>query len=298
MIHLPHRIPANQLSLWFKYTLLLTLLIVSGITCWLAKTGQLALLDEQLLGSLFQANEAFIAQSSSKAESMTLTLSELHAGLLVLQSSEFGISFFVDANIQLGNAIAQLTDMVSYGRNFALFNLVALHIIENLLELIQWLTPWLIITAEIGLLSIVAADTWLTSNNRWHMSLIRFGEGAVMIAVVLVLIAPLSVQLVNKASNAVTSALFDKSYQAVVDTHKHIMSTNEDGSIKESASGSLTQFKNVRVKLSEKSNYLATNLSRYVAVTVMEVFLLPVLFSLIMLWFARSLIRRHPHWSR
>ena len=88
---------------------------------------------------------------------MTLTLSGLHAGLLVLQSSEFGISFFVDANIQLGNAIAQLTDIVAYGRNFALLNLVALHVINSLLLVIQWLTPWLIVAGQFGLLSIVVS---------------------------------------------------------------------------------------------------------------------------------------------
>jgi hypothetical protein len=293
-----HHISANKSHLGFKYILLILMLALSIITSWLAGNGQLAVLDEKLLGAVFESNDHFIDSAEDRAESMTLTLSELHAGLLVLQSSEFGISFFVDANIQLGNVIAQATDLVSYGRNFALFNLVALHVIDNLLELVQWLTPWLVLLAEIGFMAILIADTWLSAKNRWHMSLIRFGEGMVIAAVLLVLIFPLSIHLVKRSSDAVTASLYHESYQAIVNTHNHILGEKNTASIKEDASGSLTQFKNARVKLSEKSSYLASNLTRYVAVTLMEVFLLPILFTLLLLWSTRSLIRRHTHWSQ
>ena len=169
-------LPANRQLHWFKYTVLMILLALVAVTFWLADGGQLAQLDERLLGQVYLSNEAFIKDAAGRAESMTVLLAELHAGLLVLQSSEFGISFFVDANIQLGNIIAQLTELVAYGRNFALFNLVALHIIENLLTLVQWFAPWLIILAELGFLSIVVADTWISTRNRWHMSLFGLGR--------------------------------------------------------------------------------------------------------------------------
>ncbi|WP_062270028.1 hypothetical protein [Endozoicomonas arenosclerae] len=292
-----HTLTANKRSLWFKYFLLLLMLMLSVFTSWLASNGQLASLDEWLMGSLFQSNDAFIDSAEDRAESMTLTLSELHAGLLVLQSSEFGISFFVDANIQLGNVIAQASDLVAFGRNFALFNLVALHLIDNTLQLVQWLTPWLILTAEIGLVAILIADTWLSAKNRWHMSLIRFGEGAVITVLLLVVIFPFSIHMVRQSSEAVTESLYQESYQAVVNTHDHILGGSSAASIKDDASGSLTQFKNARVKLSEKSSYLASNLTRYVAVTMMEVFLLPMLFTLFLLWLTRSIIRRHAHWN-
>ena len=288
---------STETCLWLKYTLLTTLLLMVSATFWLADAGQLAQLDEWLLGGVFSANEAFLEEAAQRAQSMTLMLTELHAGLLVLQSSEFGISFFVDANIQLGNAVAQLTEMVAYGRNFALFNLVALHIIENLLELIQWLTPWLILVAEVALVSIVMADTWVSTRSRWHMSLIRFGEGALIVALLLVVIFPLSVNGVRQSSEAITKALYHNSYEAISDTREHILPEKAAASIKSDASASLAQFKSSRVKLSEKSSYLATHLTRYVAVTLLEVFLLPLMFSLLMFWIFQSLIRRHRHWS-
>ncbi|MGI9281140.1 MAG: hypothetical protein ACR2PX_16155 [Endozoicomonas sp.] len=272
-----HTLIANKGSLWFKYLLLLLMLVLAVCTSWLASTGQLASLDERLLGNLFHSNDAFIDSAEDRAESMTLTLSELHAGLLVLQSSEFGISFIVDANIQLGNIVAQATDLAAYGRNFALFNLLALHVIDNTLKLVQWLTPWLILVGQAGLLSILIADTWLSAKNRWHMSLIRFGEGAVITVLLLVIIFPFSINLVRQSSEAVTESLYHESYQALLNTQEHILGSSSSASIKDDASDSIALFKNARVKLSEKSSYLASNLTRYVAVTMMEVFLLPLL---------------------
>lgn len=290
-------LPANRLLQWFKYTVLGILLILSIITFFMAGNGQLETLDEKLLGFIYTENEAFMIDAISRAESMSLLLSELHAGLLVLQSSQFGISFIIDADIQLGNAIAQLTELVADGRNFALFNLMALHIIDNLLELFQWLTPWLIVSVLVGLLSIVSADTWLSTRNRWHMSLIRFGEGVVILVILLAMVFPLSINMVSRSSEAITSTLYQQSYQAVEDSSKHILGTPDSTSIKDDASASIDQFKTVKVNLSSKSSYLTSHISRYAAVTLLEVFLLPTLFSLFMLWLARSLVRRHRHWN-
>lgn len=290
-------LPANRLFQWFKYSALGILLILCIITFLMAGNGQLEALDEKLLGFIYAENEAFLKDATSRAESMSLLLAELHAGLLVLQSSQFGISFIVDANIQLGHAIAQLTELVAYGRNYALFNLMALHIIENLLVLVQWLSPWLMVFALLGLLAIVSADTWLSTRNRWHMSLIRFGEGAVILVILLVLVFPLSVYMVSRSNEAITGALYHESYQAVSDSSQHILGESDSSSIKDDASTSISQFKTVKVDLSSKSSYLTRHVTRYAAVTFLEVFLLPALFSLFMLWLARSLVRRHRHWN-
>ncbi|WP_419834815.1 hypothetical protein [Endozoicomonas atrinae] len=255
-------------------------------------------MDEWLMGDLFRANETFLLDAGQRAQTMTLLLAELHAGLLVLQSSQFGISFIVDANIQLGNIISQLTEMVAYGRNFTLFNLVALHIIENLLTLVQWMTPWLVIMAEVGLMAIISANLWLSASNRWYMSLIRFGETILIAVSLLVIIFPLAVHGVSRASSAVTETLFHNSYQAVSDTRQHILGSDDSASIKEDASSSLEKFKSIKVNLSEKSGYLSTHLTRYVAVTLLEVFILPLMFSLFLLWLFQALVRRHRHWNR
>lgn len=290
-------LPANRLHHGFKYGVLALLCILTVITWWLAGSGQLQQFDDWLLEGVLRENTGFLEDAEKRAQSMTLLLAELHAGLMVLQSSEFGISFFVDANIQLGNIISQLTEMVAYGRNFALFNLAALHIIENLLVIVQWLTPWLILVGEVGMVAIVFADTWLSTRNRWHMSLIRFGEGALIIVVLLGVIFPLSVNAVSKTSSAVTEILFHDSYQAIDDTRQHILRGDDGVSIKDDASSSLEQFKSIKVKLSDKTNYLATNMTHYVAITLLEVFLLPILFTLFMLWCFRSLLQRHRHWN-
>ena len=118
-----------------------------------------------------------------------------------------------------------------------------------------------------------------------------------IVSLLLVLIFPLSVSTVNHASKALTKALYHQSYQAIEDTRQHILGSGKETSIKGDASSSLEQFKNIKTKMSEKSNYLATNLTRYVAVMILEVFFLPVFFSVLMLWFCRSLLRRHRHWN-
>lgn len=289
-------LPVNHLHNGFKYVVLAALCILLAVTWWLAGNGQLQHLDHLLMGNLIRENTGFLEDAERRARSITLLLAELHAGLMVLQSSEFGISFFVNANIQLGNIISQLTEMVAYGRNFALFNLVALHSIDTLLTMIQWLTPWLVLVAEVGMIAIVATDTWLPTRSRLHMSLIRFGEGVLIIVFLLAFIFPLSVNAVSKTSQAVTEALFHDSYHAIRDTRHHILKGDSYKSIKDDASSSLEQFSNIKVKLSEKTSHLATNMTRYVAITLLEVFILPILFTLLMLWCFRALLRRHSYW--
>lgn len=276
-----------------KYLLMVSCLVLIGLSGWLAANGWLDRFDEWLLGPLFTANDAFLQEAGQRARSMTVLLAELHAGLMVLQSSDFGISFIVEANIQLGNSISQLTQMVAFGRNFALFNLLTLHLMENILILVQWLTPWLVVLAQVGLTAIVGAGLWLSDRNRWHIALVRFGECILISVTVLVLVFPLAVHGVSRASTAVTGSLFHSSYQAVDDTRQHLLGNQDSVSIKEDASSTLEQFKSVRVSLAEKSSYLSSHLTRYAAATLLEVCILPVLFSLFCLWLLHALLRRH-----
>ena len=129
------------------------------------------------------------------------------------------------------------------------------------------------------------------------MSLIRLGEGILVVVALLAVIFPLSVYLVSHSSTAVTESMFNESYDAMVDTHQHLLGNDDGASIKKDASSTLKQFSAIRVNLSEKSSYIASNLTRYIAATLLEVFLLPLMFTAFILWFVRALIRRHKHWS-
>ncbi|WP_263078203.1 hypothetical protein [Endozoicomonas sp. Mp262] len=249
------------------------------------------------LGNIYQENHEFISSASDRAESMLLTLSELHAGLMVLQSSQFGISFIIDANIRLGNVLSQVTDLVSEGRSYALYNMVALHAIDSLMHLIKWMTPWLLLLSEAALLCLIAADSWLSHKTRWQMSLIRCSEATLAVTLLLMVVIPASVFLVSHSSKAVTQVFYNKSYQAIVDTHEHILQDADASSIKSEASSALSQFKSAKVKVSQKSSYLATNITRYIAIAALEVFLLPLLFGALMFWLCISLIKRHRHWQ-
>ncbi len=280
-----------------KYTFLTLLLIAVITTCWMISDGELSQLNEKLLGSIYQENHHFISSASDRAESMLITLSELHAGLMVLQSSQFGISFILDANVQLGHVLSQITDLVSHGRNYALYNLIALHIIDNLMHLIKWMTPWLLLLSETALLCLIAADSWLSTKNRWQMSLIRCSEATLAIAILLMIVIPSSVFLVSHSSKAVTEIFYNESYQAIVDTHEHILQDTDASSIKSEASSAISQFKSAKIKVSQKANYLATNITRYIAIATLEVLLLPLLFCGLMLWLSIALIKRHRHWQ-
>ena len=96
-----------------RYSFLTLLLIAVLITSWLASDGELRTISEQVLGSVYAENHAYITAAADRAETMLITLSELYAGLAVLQSSDFGISFILNANVKLGNILSQLTELVS-----------------------------------------------------------------------------------------------------------------------------------------------------------------------------------------
>ncbi|PJE80438.1 hypothetical protein CI610_00573 [invertebrate metagenome] len=280
-----------------KYGILALLLLLFSSTCYFAMHGHLHYWDDWLLGDLFRSNEFFLSVAITRAKDMLLAFSGLHSGLLVLQSGEFGINFVVDANIQVGNAVAQLTDIVSYGRDFSLFGLVALHIIETIIAIVQNMTPWLIVAAELGVLMIVTADIWLYRSHKWHMAFVRIGEAILLLFLLCVIIFPLSIHLVHRFSNSVSDDIHSKGYQAVVSTHNHILGESQGTSLQDDAGESVKQLKNAKVKIHHKTNYLSTHVVRYGAVMFLQVFFLPLIFSVFLFWLFRALVRRHQHWA-
>ena len=166
------------------------------------------------------------------------------------------------------------------------------------MHLIKWLTPWLLLAFETALLCLIATESWLPEKNRWHMSLVRFSEATMAVSLLLMLVIPLSVTLVSHSSKSVTEIFYHKSYEAIFDTHQHILQNNDESSIKTEATGALSQFKSTKVNLSQKSGYLASNMASYIAVTVLEVLILPFLFGLLIFWLCTTLIKRHRHWRK
>lgn len=264
-------------------------------TSWFASEGKLSSIGEQLLGSIYSENHVYISAATERTAAMLLVLSELHAGLAVLQSSDFGINFILSANINLGNVIAQLTELVNHGKSYALYNLIALEVIDNLMNLIKWLTPWLLLTIQLALFCLIAVWGWLPGKSHWYAPLVRCSETLIAFSLLLTVIIPLSITLVSYASKSVTEISHHKSYKEIVNTHHHILQNKDEDSIKNQATGALNTFKMIKNNLTQKARHIASNISTYIAVSFLEVFILPIFFSLFIFCLYTKIIKRYSH---
>ena len=264
------------------------------LSCLLLWTGSLHTLYEYLMGPLFTNNQLFIENAQKRSESTLLLISEIYAGLMVLQSVEFSVSFFVEAAVTLGNSFAQATDLAAHGRNAALAGLIVINFFKGIHQAIYWIAPSLIILIEIAIIALAICHRYREPHKRWHQALHKIAESILLSSVFFLLVLPLSIKILKITTDEIMQSYHQKNYTQLQVAHSHINSITKlkvDVDDKQKTTHVISEFKKLHTNLSTKTNSLAKHIASYIALLIAEIIFLPLLLIGLLYMWLRSLLK-------
>ncbi|BDX05511.1 hypothetical protein [Planctobacterium marinum] len=135
----------NGISEWFYARRYLLLLNVSLLLLWVCYSqgwlSGVATLFQQ--GALVQANSEYLAGLESHLLADYMGLLGLSAVVDVAASSQFGLSFIFEMNVQVGELLNNLADILERGKSYLLMAMAAIGALEAVALMSEYLAPLL-----------------------------------------------------------------------------------------------------------------------------------------------------------
>ncbi|MDW6094237.1 hypothetical protein [Vibrio rhizosphaerae] len=129
-----------QISRWW---LLCAIVLIGGAAFfwWSAPSAPAG--GEQATDPLYRANLLYLAHSEQEAGAELLHLLELDALINVAGSSQFGVSFIVDMNVEVGRILKRLNQVLERGSEAVAVALAAIALLRVVVMVAELATPWL-----------------------------------------------------------------------------------------------------------------------------------------------------------
>ncbi|MDW6005467.1 hypothetical protein [Vibrio mangrovi] len=131
---------APEISRWWLFCAILIL----SATLFFWFSGQLS----QVTGAhqqdhLYRSNLLYLEHTEQETGSELLNLLELDALTNVAGSSQFGVSFIVDMNVEVGRILNSLNRVLERGTEAVTFSLAAIALLRVIIIFTEAATPWL-----------------------------------------------------------------------------------------------------------------------------------------------------------
>ncbi len=253
---------------------------LSGVTQWFSQ--------EQL----YQQNQQYLEHTRAQAQQDFSRLAALTGLLEVAQSSQIGVSFIADFNVDVGNALAALTRLLERGSEVAMASAATLMVLSLVSDTADAISP------AILQVTLIVALVWqlmrLFGGAEQHQIPVREATGLLFsVYLVLHLALPYSLHLAQGISHNVSADLRQTNRQSLSDMHLQLFDKSGGKDLKHSAENSVDKLKKLS---SDHINHKVSNLSSYVINTLtlalFDLVLLPGVL-LFMLYRAVLLLSRH-----
>ncbi|NOU50462.1 hypothetical protein HG263_07885 [Pseudoalteromonas sp. JBTF-M23] len=274
-----------------KYRFLAALFAVLGIWLLIAiAQGHFAkstLINDNK--QLYQANEHYLQQVEQQILKDLADVNVLNAALNVAKTSQFGISFIVDFNVEIGSLLSDLSTLLEKTSHYLFWSLALVGAIQAFTFLAEQLSPWLF-QAMLLYASVWALLCVFEPKLRHRPSLQWLAKAFAMVFVLCHMIIPYSIHVSAQTSTLVASELGHKAdigYFNDVAQEMHTQLSSTD--LKENAKhGVKVLHKALAVKLSSKVLKGNSVVTHNLAHKFIAFILLPLLFA----WLLYLLIRR------
>lgn len=244
---------------------------------WHSQAGLISFLDKIGAQQLQVANQEFLRASESQSKEAFFLLTGIKTGLALIESSNAGISFFIDVEVQVGKLAQALSDMVHYAWQGSFISLGMIRLIELILSLFNSLSVPILYIA----LPLLAIELFLQGLNRPSIIrqniLSKLGWGFL----VAYLLAPLAIYTGALCSKELTK---ESSEQVRIKLHKHAKELSFDEpatGLKEQSEQGVSRFLDISKKLPETHESLSQSLSHHLILLLFDLLIFPLFFFLI-----------------
>jgi hypothetical protein len=261
------------------FLLSLLLLILHQQDCFLP------FLDNLGRGKLLSENFTFLNESRTEGLETFTLLTGIKTGIALIESSNAGISFIVDVQIQVGKIATALSEMVNYAWAGAFISLGVITSIEILLKLFDNLaSPFLYLLLFTGIFHLIFSFFSLKLKNYSY----RFLKLAVFFFALSFFIFPVSIYFGAETSKLITKPI-SKNAKVNLEEHSNFFKMKEEGEgLKEKSQNGISHFLEVSKNLDEKHESLTKNLIDHLVLFLFDLLIFPLFF----LYFLSSVFKR------
>jgi hypothetical protein len=201
---------------------------------------------------LIDINDLYLAERERQDRDNILMLAEINAFLAVLQSSEVGISLFVDVQVTIGHSISVLKELTDRAFESTLISMTSIVGLRWILKLADYLAPAFFIIWLMGL-SVYLLASWLglTQGQSGKVGKRALGLSFVLFLMLHIML-PYSVYLSSLISHPVLSAPEQEKNSSLKNFHQHLVKPSHSMSFKDKAEKDIKQFETTLVQLPKK----------------------------------------------
>ena len=241
--------------------------------------------------SLVQSNEGYLLNMVEKERSELLLLSEINGFLSLIQSSELGVSFLLDAKIQVGNILNPLTDITQQSFNSTLSSLHLTHGLKKVLALVDWL----VLKVAICFLLILALYCGAKfkkqpSNLANHLKPIL--EKLVLILLTLHLLIPYSLYLSSKIDISLYQSFSEEAKDDLKNLHQTLVSDKNKNGLIERTEYFIKNLERMLLDIPKKTEALISYHSNQVVLTILRIVIMPGTILFLLFFLTRFYIKR------
>lgn len=222
-----------------------------------------------------KANLEYINNAQHYTTELLAVTSESKMLLSVLQSSQGGVDFFIDVEIQLGKILTPLVDLVDYAWDLALAALASIEILRFLLQIGELsMTP--LLTAFLMLIGL----TYVTRSYFVRISSLFCSTAKIVgIAVLLThFLIPWSIYSTAQLSDHVLAPHKTAIYQGYSDLHSDLPQHSDTQGLKQQVKGGILHFKHQQKKLHKHTSVLTSLTAKHLVISLLEYLMLPLVF--------------------
>ena len=277
----------NRLTHLASLALLLTL-------AFLAHSGIFSHITDALGGGHMQSvNQRYLEAATHKDTELLELLSLSKVALAVLKSSEGGVSFFIDIQVQLGQSLNVIDEMVNYAWKSSLTALIAIKSMALLLDLSRLsMTP---------VLTLLFCFMGLSLGLRKHLPTIGLALSDIarlMLFAVLVvhIVVPLSIYGVAASSHHFFNEHKTAVHQNFSSVHAILPGHDYKAGLHTQVEGHIKDLKNNQAKIHQIASKLYNLTIKHITLVIFEYLLMPIIFLGVISYLFVLMLRRLWHY--
>lgn len=238
---------------------------------------------------------SYLNESQKVSRQDLILLFELEALISPLQHTSTGASSIVDVQVGIGDILSSLHKLISDTADMYIFAISTIEVIKYIIMISEVITPWLF-AAVLFVGGVFGLCHSLSDSYGLHIALCnQVTKIVVVLFFVLHIFLPYSLYATALFSKHTIESEKTENRVILHNLHTHMSATHIKGSYKERAETSIHLFEKIVLNLPHKVEAMIIHHTKYMAMSVFEFIILPILLFLIAIGILRWVLKSWVH---
>lgn len=250
-------------------------LVVISIMAYLSYLGYLSAWFRQVTGSnhIDATNVAYLASARDYTADLLAILTESKIVLAVLQSSQGGISFIVDVQVQLGQILSSLHDVINLSWQLTLASLSSIEFLSLLLEASHFSMS---VMLTMFFISIGISVCFWKRYHKISQMVSKLTATLGLIVLVTHFILPYSIYSTAMLSKHLLSPHKSEIYRGYSSFHHQLPQHEGSSDLKDKVKGTMSYFKDKPEHLGKHSEKMSALSAKHLTLIFVEYLFMPL----------------------